>query len=143
MQTKTTSQAGRESMTGTHPLTSTQKIACIKLAIDVQAAKYKVSRQFGDLPLQPVQTFGPEAFVSFAKKQLALPEIKFKEKRAITFQEHQRIVEREGNPERRDFYQLCWHLSAISSASWEPKRKSPSKCRQRFPKACRKTSCAR
>ena len=130
-------------MTGTHPSTATQKIACIKLAIDVHAAKYKVSRQLGDLPLQPVQTFSPEAFVSFAKKQLTLPEIKFKEKGAITLQEHQRIVEGERNPERRDFYQLCWLLSAISSASWEPKWKSPSKCRQRFPKACRKTSCAR
>jgi len=38
------------------------------------------------------------------------PEIQFKDKRAITFEEHQRIVAREKNPERRNFYWLCWHL---------------------------------
>jgi len=38
------------------------------------------------------------------------PEIKFKEKRAITREEHELIVGREKNPETRDFYQLCWHL---------------------------------
>lgn len=43
------------------------------------------------------------------------PEIKFKEKRAITFEEHRRIVEREKNPERRDFYELCWHLGGSQS----------------------------
>ena len=31
-------------------------------------------------------------------------------KRAITFKEHQQIIEKEGNPERKAFYQLCWHL---------------------------------
>ena len=38
------------------------------------------------------------------------PEIKFKPKRAITFDEHQLILAREKNPERRSFYELCWHL---------------------------------
>jgi integrase len=38
------------------------------------------------------------------------PEIQFRPKRAITLEEHQRIIEREQNPERRDFYELCWHL---------------------------------
>jgi integrase len=38
------------------------------------------------------------------------PEIKFKDKRAITIEEHRLIIEREGNLERRDFYELCWHL---------------------------------
>jgi integrase len=38
------------------------------------------------------------------------PAIKFKEKRAITFAEHQAIVEREQNLERKKFYELCWHL---------------------------------
>jgi len=42
------------------------------------------------------------------KKQF--PPVKFKEKRAITLAEHQRIIERENNPERRAFYELCWHL---------------------------------
>src|SRR5258706_8354822 len=40
------------------------------------------------------------------------PEITFKPKRAITFEEHQRIIEREQNLERRTFYELAWHLGA-------------------------------
>jgi integrase len=40
------------------------------------------------------------------------PAIRFKEKRAITLLEHQAIVEREKNPERKAFYQLAWHLGA-------------------------------
>ena len=43
------------------------------------------------------------------------PEVKYKEKRAITADEHQRIVEREPNPERRLFYELCWHLGGSQS----------------------------
>lgn len=38
------------------------------------------------------------------------PKIKHAERRAITWDEHCRIVARETNPERRDFYELCWHL---------------------------------
>ena len=38
------------------------------------------------------------------------PEIQYGPKRAITLEEHRRIIEREQNPERRDFYELCWHL---------------------------------
>jgi integrase len=38
------------------------------------------------------------------------PEVRFKEKRAITLEEHRLIVGREMNPERRNFYELCWHL---------------------------------
>lgn len=38
------------------------------------------------------------------------PAIQFKDKRAITFVEHQAIVDREKNPERKKFYELCWHL---------------------------------
>lgn len=38
------------------------------------------------------------------------PAVQFKEKRAITWEEHCRIVEREKNPERKKFYELCWHL---------------------------------
>ncbi|MGA2867192.1 MAG: hypothetical protein ABSF95_22165 [Verrucomicrobiota bacterium] len=33
-------------------------------------------------------------------------------KRAITAEEHAAIVERELNPERRDFYELLWHTGA-------------------------------
>jgi integrase len=38
------------------------------------------------------------------------PAIQFKDKRAITFAEHQAIISREKNPERKKFYELCWHL---------------------------------
>ncbi|HNW06940.1 MAG TPA: tyrosine-type recombinase/integrase [Verrucomicrobiota bacterium] len=38
------------------------------------------------------------------------PEVRFQPKRAITIEEHQLILEREKNPERRSFYELCWHL---------------------------------
>lgn len=38
------------------------------------------------------------------------PAVQFKEKRAITFDEHQAIVSREKNPERKIFYELCWYL---------------------------------
>ena len=38
------------------------------------------------------------------------PEVRFQPKRAITLEEHQRIIEREKNPERQSFYELCWHL---------------------------------
>lgn len=31
-------------------------------------------------------------------------------KRAITEEEHLKIIEREKNPERRAFYELCWYL---------------------------------
>jgi hypothetical protein len=40
------------------------------------------------------------------------PKVKFKEKRAITMDEHQRIITAEVNPERKTLYQLCWHLGA-------------------------------
>src|SRR5947208_6970177 len=43
------------------------------------------------------------------------PVIKFKEKRSITWEEHQAIVIREQNPERKAFYQLAWHLGASQS----------------------------
>ena len=38
------------------------------------------------------------------------PAVQFKEKRAITFDEHHAIVSHEKNPERQRFYELCWHL---------------------------------
>lgn len=38
------------------------------------------------------------------------PAVRFKDKRAITFDEHQAIISREKNPERKTFYELCWHL---------------------------------
>ncbi len=43
------------------------------------------------------------------------PVVRFKDKRAITWEEHCRIVAREQNPERKAFYQLAWHLGASQS----------------------------
>ena len=38
------------------------------------------------------------------------PAVHHKERRAITFEEHQQIIERERNPEIRAYYQFLWHL---------------------------------
>ena len=43
------------------------------------------------------------------------PPVKHKEKRAITFEEHQKIIDRERNPATRAFYQLLWHLGGSQS----------------------------
>jgi len=40
------------------------------------------------------------------------PPVQFGEKRAITFDEHQAIIARERNPERKAFYELAWHIGA-------------------------------
>ena len=43
------------------------------------------------------------------------PEVRFKEKRAVTLQEHQAIIAAEQNPERRAFYEMCWHLGGAQT----------------------------
>jgi integrase len=43
------------------------------------------------------------------------PAIHYKEKRAITIEEHQKILAAETNAERRAFYEICWHLGAAQS----------------------------
>lgn len=43
------------------------------------------------------------------------PKIVHREKRAITWAEHCQIIKREPNPERRDFYELCWYLGGSQS----------------------------
>ena len=43
------------------------------------------------------------------------PGFSFKDKRAITHEEHKAIVAREQNPERKAFYQLAWALGASQS----------------------------
>src|SRR5882762_11580025 len=48
-----------------------------------------------------------------AKKQW--PKVRFGEKRAITLAEHKAIVANEANPERRVFYELCWHLGGAQT----------------------------
>jgi integrase len=43
------------------------------------------------------------------------PKIRYKEKRAISLEEHQQILAHEPNPERRAFCELCWHLGGSQS----------------------------
>jgi integrase len=43
-------------------------------------------------------------------RKILFPKVHFKPKRGITEEEHRRIIAREGNPERRDYYELCWLL---------------------------------
>jgi len=43
------------------------------------------------------------------------PAFRFKPKRAITLDEHSKIIARERNPERKAFYQLAWHMGASQS----------------------------
>ena len=43
------------------------------------------------------------------------PKIHFKEKRAVTTAEHDAIVTGETNPERRAYYECCWHLGAAQT----------------------------
>jgi integrase len=43
------------------------------------------------------------------------PAVRFKDKRAITWEEHCKIIAREQNPERKAFYQLAWYLGASQS----------------------------
>ena len=40
------------------------------------------------------------------------PRMRFKEKRGVTLEEHQRLVTCEKNPERKAFLQLLWHVGA-------------------------------
>ena len=43
------------------------------------------------------------------------PAVTYQPKRGVTEDEHRRILEREGNQERRAFYALCWHLGGSQS----------------------------
>jgi integrase len=43
------------------------------------------------------------------------PAVQYKEKRAITFEEHQKIIQREHNPATRAYYQLLWHLGGAQT----------------------------
>jgi hypothetical protein len=43
------------------------------------------------------------------------PKIQHKDQRAITWDEHSLIVRREPNPERRDYYELCWQFGGSQS----------------------------
>lgn len=43
------------------------------------------------------------------------PPVCYKEKRAITYDEHAKIIQREQNPATRAFYELLWHLGGSQS----------------------------
>jgi transposase len=63
--------------TNTHISNSTQtapKAKSIKLGIDAHADSYRVVRQVDHATPQPAQKFSPEAFMLWAKKQVALAE---------------------------------------------------------------------
>ncbi len=47
------------------------------------------------------------------------PKVRFKEKRAITRVEHERILQAERNPERNLYYQLLWEIGASQSDAAE------------------------
>ena len=40
------------------------------------------------------------------------PEIKKKHRRAITLEEHQRIIQNENNAERKLYYELLWEIGS-------------------------------
>lgn len=50
------------------------------------------------------------------------PKVVYGKKRGITLAEHALIVAREKNPERRDFYELCWHLGGMVKTSSASRR---------------------
>jgi integrase len=58
---------------------------------------------------------GMEWLLKSVIPRLQWPKVKFKDKRAITLEEHRAIVAREQNSERNAFYQLAWHLGASQS----------------------------
>ena len=58
---------------------------------------------------------GMEWLLKSVIPRLQWPKPVFKDKRAITAEEHAAIVAREMNAERRDFYELLWHTGAAQS----------------------------
>jgi len=58
---------------------------------------------------------GMEWLLKSVIPRLQWPKPVFKDKRAITAEEHAAIMEREVNSERRDFYELLWHTGASQS----------------------------
>jgi len=58
---------------------------------------------------------GMEWLLKSVIPRLQWPKPVFKQKRAITAEEHVAIVGRELNAERRDFYELLWHTGASQS----------------------------
>ena len=53
------------------------------------------------------------AVARFSQTNLAV--VRIRERRAITFEEHQKIIERELNPATRAYYELLWHLGGAQT----------------------------
>ncbi len=79
------------------------------------------------------------------------PKARHQRRMAITLEQHQRILERETNPERRAYYQLCWYLGGANTdmaclraenIDWSQqmvsfiRRKTQSPCLQKFGPEC-------
>lgn len=62
--------------------------------------------------LRRIRNFFPDMSSGPVVPKKQWPPVRFGEKRAITREEHLKIVAREGNPERKAFYELAWHLGA-------------------------------
>ena len=58
---------------------------------------------------------GMEWLLKSVIPRLQWPKSNYKDKRAITAEEHSAIIQREQNIERRDFYELLWHTGAAQS----------------------------
>jgi integrase len=86
-----------------------------------KALSYPTINAFGSGGLIPVRDTAhfddryAAAGVNMSLPKKRWPAVKFKEKRAITWTEHRAIVAREGNAERKTFYQLAWYLGASQS----------------------------
>jgi len=57
----------------------------------------------------------PEHFPALLLHKKNWPAVRFSPKRAITLDEHQRILENEKNPEWNAYYRFCWHLGPSQS----------------------------
>src|SRR6059036_1754163 len=73
-------------------------LACLKVSTNVHLRElhnYCISMNWLPWPIIPKRLW---------------PRIEYQPKRAITADEHREIIAGERNAERRNFYELCWHL---------------------------------
>lgn len=92
-----------------------------KLLVDTQAADFLQVLEAGttctNVYLRRYQNFAVD--MDWLPKRVLpkrlFPKVEHKEQRGITATEHALIIAREGNPERRDFYELCWLFGGSQS----------------------------
>ncbi len=93
-------------------MASSGRSPCLSTTPDLLLAVLKKGTVSTNVYLRRIQNFALDMgwlpWPILRKKQF--PKVKFKPKRGITESEHRRIIGREINPERRDFYELCWLL---------------------------------